>query len=292
MPRSKVIEIVENGIKRRLGTLLPDKFPIALAARDAGMKILTDGEIRGLLSGIPAGRGFHGSRDVYDPKVWIVDQQQTSSCNGQATAVPLAKAREMTTGVRILLSGGDAYAQMNGGQDSGSTLSDGLKICTTGIAPLACKWNSDQGIPIEQQVQTTTIFGQQISAQAKAVRKLYRGHEPLGLDTELELATFVILYRLAIIAVQAGGKFSSMDSDGVSKGGNGPGNHAVHVDDVRLRNGNLEFDSPNSWGIGFGSAGRIWLRWDEHLRDCVRNHRFWGLPSTALTDAHQPPKPK
>lgn len=277
MPRSKVIEVIEDGVRRRLGTLLPDQFPVARAARDAGMVTFTEAEIRTFLEGIPGERGFHNSAMTFDAS-WRLDQRQSSGCNGNSTAGALAEQLFNSTGIKTLLSGGDAYSQMNGGVDEGSVLSDGMKVVTNGIAPLSLCDNA-------------TIFTRDISQQAKAARALYRGHEPLGIDSENELATFVILYRVAIIAVQAGGSFSRLDRHGVSQGDNGPGNHSVFVDDLRLRNGRIEFHMVNSWSANWGQQGRCWLRWADHLRDTVRNHRFWGLPATAMTEAHMPPKP-
>lgn len=291
MPKSQVIEIREDGVVRRCGTLLPDQFPVALAARDAGQRIFSQSEILGILSAVPAGSWLHNSRDVYDPSIWILDQSSTAACNGNATAAVTAKKIFDTTGRAIPLSGGDAYSQMNDGVDNGSTLAEGLKVCVSGIAPLKCPHNSDMGVPADEQVSNLTIYSKHISQSAKAARTKSRGHEPQGLDSLLELATWVILYKFAIVAVQAGGKYSLFDANGVSKGGNGPGNHSVHIDDIRLRNGHIEFDQPNSWGWkNWGQQGRIVLSWDRHLRETVKRHRFWGLPLSAV--ARDLPNPK
>jgi hypothetical protein len=102
-------------------------------------------------------------------------------------------------------------------------------------------------------------------------------------DTFEEAATGLILGYQLIVAVHVdrGGAYESLDGDGVSRGGNGPGNHAVGVDDLRLRSdGTVEFDQYGSWG---DHAARLWLRWDQHLQQSVRNHRFWLLRA-ALED--------
>lgn len=274
MPLSQVIEHVEDGILRRFGCLHPDTYPVAMAARDAGLRIFSIEELTELLSKIPDGRGFHNSHQVFD-RTWILDQKQTSGCNGNSTAGALTRQLYNSTGVKVLLSGGDAYSQMNGGHDNGSVLAEGMKVVVNGIAPLTF-------------VPNATIFSKDISLGAKQERSKYRGHEPLGLDSELELATFIVLHKVAIVCVQAGGNFSRFDDHGLCQGGNGSGNHSVGVDDVRLRNGVLEFDMFNSWSGTWGQGGRTWLQWNKHLRDSVRVHRFWGLPSAKVAQGSIP----
>ena len=277
MPKSQKQRIEEGGIVRFLGCLLPDEYPVAMTAAAAGMRVFTEAEIRDILD-LPDGRTLHGSRELFDDS-WILDQHQTSGCNGNSTASALSKRLFIDGNRKELLSGGDCYSQMNQGVDNGSSLQAGIRVVANGIAPL-------------RLVSNTTIFDRQISAAAKAERSKYRGREPLAVDSELELATALIVNKLAIIAVQAGGKFSQRDEHGVSRGGNGPGNHSVHLDDLRLRAGAIEFRMVNSWSATWGDHGTIWLQWDRHLRETVTHHRFWTLPTSAVNPDHKPPELK
>jgi hypothetical protein len=69
--------------------------------------------------------------------------------------------------------------------------------------------------------------------------------------------------------------------DGINRAGNGPGNHSVLLQDVRmLTDGTLAYNLGNSWDVTFCKAGYTDLTYPRHLRETVRNHRFWVLTST------------
>jgi hypothetical protein len=74
-----------------------------------------------------------------------------------------------------------------------------------------------------------------------------------------------------------------MDERGISRGGNGPGNHAVIVNDVvfdSLTATSCKFNMQNSHGDTYADRGFIYVTWDRHFRETVRNHAFYAIGST------------
>lgn len=258
-----------GGTDRRLGCLVPTTFPLHHPKfADAG-NVLTLDAIRQRLAGVPS---MYGRRSIFTGKKWIRNQGQFGACNGWSTALAESRARSLrglgTPADAVILSGADAYSQMNGGQDNGSQLADGMKVVVNGIAP-------------ESLVPYDHIYTPQIGADAKASRAKYQGFEPVAADTQEEFATGLLLGFPGIVAVHVAGAFNQLDGRGVCQGGNGPGNHSVGIDDIRVApDGTLEFDMFNSWDTTWGDGGRCWLQWDRHLRETVNYHRFWLLHST------------
>lgn len=263
------IEIIkdQSGIERKLGCLLPKSFPLRYTKYSDIQTTYTLDEVRNYLANVP-NRPYFNRRSYFTGEKWIRNQHQFGSCNGWSTALALSRSRYIhgqTDG--IILSGSDAYSQMNGGQDNGSALEDGMKVVQNGIAP-------------ESDVPYNKIYTNQISADAKAKRKLYTGFEPIACDDEAEFASGLLVGFIAVVAVHANNAFMRMDGDGVSLGTNGPGNHSTGVDDMQLRSdGTILYDMFNSWDTDFCDGGRVKLTWNGQLRQTVGNHRFWLLRS-------------
>lgn len=258
-----------DGTQTRLGCLVPTEFPLHHPKfADRGTMLTTD-EVRTRLANMPNGLG---RRAIFTGKKWIRNQGQFGACNGWSTALAESRARVFRglepPETATILSGADAYSQMNGGQDNGSHLAAGMAVVTAGIAP-------------ESMVAYDRIYTSQISAAAKAERAKYKGFEPEAVDTEDELATALLLGYPAIVAVHVAGGFDQLDGRGVCMGGNGPGNHSVGLDDLRLApDGTIEFDMFNSWSDSWADSGRTRLTWNRQLRETVKYHRFWILRST------------
>lgn len=255
-----------NGEIFGLGCNVPATFPVGGPA--VPFKVMTLDQIRAELAGK---RSQYGRRELFDLS-WNSNQQQTSACNGHAVARTESRSIYVKTGKKILLSGADAYSQMNGGRDNGSSLADGMKVVT-------------QGIATETSVPWDHIYTTQINAAARAERAHHRGFEPIPVDDEETFATGLLLGWFGVVAVQVDrrGMYESVDGNGVSRGGNGVGNHAVGVDDLRLNPSDssiIDYDQYGSWG---SHVARIFLQWNKQFRDTVQNHRFWLLRS-ALDD--------
>lgn len=257
-----------DGEDRRLGCLVPATFPTATAFADAfRAEMMTLDQVRQALE--TPGKSMWGRRERWKGDTYIRNQRSFGSCNGWSTAGALSRMRELRGEPYVCLSGADAYSQMNGGRDNGSVLADGLKLVeAAGIAP-------------ESLVPWGHVYSYQISAEAKVARSRFKGFKAYAVDEEAELATALVLGRVGVVAVHATNSFNADDGDGVNRGGNGVGNHSVGVQDLRMDgNGVLHFDMFNSWDIGWCDGGYTWLTWGRHLRETVRNHRFWILLST------------
>lgn len=270
--------VLPDGSQTRLGCLVPDEFPLHHPKFGDRVRVMSLDEVRRQLADLPDGLG---RRKVFAGRKFIRNQRHFGSCNGFSTAAMLTEARVLrgveTVETATVLSGADAYSQMNGGRDQGSHLAAGMKVC------------AENGIAPEALVPWDHIYSSQISAAAKAERAKYRGFEPEAVDTEEEFATGLLMGFPGVIAVHVAGAFDRLDGRGVCQGGNGPGNHSVGVDDLRLApDGTIEYDSPNSWDITWGDGGRCRYTWDRHLRETVRYHRFWLLRST-LDGGDSPP---
>lgn len=209
---------------------------------------------------------------------WIKDQDGRGACAGYAAALALEEARHRRGLERVVLSGDAAYAACNGGRDAGS----GLENQMVNIR--------DNGIPPANLVPRWEYRKNRIPAAAWREADRFKGFELYGIKSELALASCIAAGFTAVIAVHAGN--GGRSPDGLIQWSNGKGNHSVACDDCRLRNGKLEFQIPNSWGLKWGERGRGWLRWDLHLSNPNRYHYFYALRSTEDDpQADNPPAP-
>lgn len=250
----------------KLGCNVPTSFPTrAKTYADIVDKMLTVDQVKTELQKNPTKDGFWNRRKRYAGSKFIRNQGPYGACNGFSTAAGLSRHRELRGEPYVCLSGADAYSQMNGGQDNGSTLSDGMIVFENGIAP-------------ESLVPYNQIYTSQISSEAKAARARFAGTVAYPIDSEDEMATACILGRLIIVAVNANNAFMNEDGDGLNQGSNGVGNHSTLVQDVRLgRDGNIWYDMANSWDVSYCQGGYTWLSFSKHLRQTIQNHRFWVI---------------
>lgn len=258
-----------DGTECGTGCNLPDAFPTGFPkfADRPGAKILTLDQIKATLAGK---KSLYNRRELFAGD-WISNQRQTNACNGHATARALSRAIFLRSGQKVLLSGADAYSQMNDNRDAGSTLVRGMGVVQGGVAT-------------EETVPWDKIFARQIPRAALSERSRFRGFEVYAADDEEEFATGILAGFVGVVAVHVTRAYHQLDGDGVRRGGNGSGNHAVGIHDLRLLGETIQGDEFGSWGTTNGQGGYAWLSWGQHLRETVRYHRFWLLRS-ALDDA-------
>lgn len=257
--------ITDDGQTFGLGCNLPESFPTGFATGADSFPVMTLDGIRGKLT---AGKTLYDRRNLFGGK-FITNQRSTNACNGHATAGALSESLYVKGAADVRLSGADSYSQMNQGRDQGSTLADGLKVVVNGIAT-------------EASVPWNMIYTNQIPASAKAERARFRGLDPIAVDTEEELATGILLGFIGVIAVHVQNGYDRTDGNGICLGGNGPGNHAVRLNDVgMLADGTLFYSSPGSWDTTWGDGGWTRFTWSRQLRESVKYHRFWLLQSAA-----------
>ena len=260
----------------QLGLLVPDSRPMGFPAFADKQKLYTRREIQEIL----ADGCRTTSRHQFGPD-WIKFQGNRGSCNGYAGAGALERARVKRGLDHVVLSGEGLYAQINRGKDQGSLLEDGMeKLCGVGIPP-------ESMVPHEEYLWSN------VSNEAKQACARFRALECYRVDTEEELASGLAAGFVGVIAVHANDAFMRLDGSGRVSPTDGPGNHAVGVDDVRIFGDEYEFDMFNSWGTKYGQDGRGWISWKRHLKTTVRYHSFYLIRSTTDDpDAKNPPKIK
>lgn len=259
-----------NGQIRRCGSLtLPEGFVSAYRTFEDEHPVYEDDEIRELISDPKRVAG----RKMFGPE-WVMDQKQHGSCNGYAAAAALSKARWIR-GIRdrLLLSGAYVYSKINGHQDRGSVLEDGMEaIQKYGACPLSLV--GSEGIYPEQQPR---------NADTEAAK--HKGLACWAVQTKQGFRTALAMRMPVIVAVQAGTNFQRLGGGGIAGVSNGMGNHAVHCDDILMVNGVEVYDHQNSWNTSYGQSGRSYLTWD-HFDATFKGeghrgmHLFYAIGST------------
>jgi hypothetical protein len=254
-----------HGNERRCGSLiLPDGFVCAFPSIEAsGIDIWNAATRRKVLTDpgrIPA-------RKTFGPK-WVQNQRTKGSCNGYAEAGGYSKAR-YRRGIMDgkLFSGAFAYGLMNGGRDQGSQLQDGLKNLEL------------VGIAEEQYADWDDIYPSLWKSGARENAALHKGIVCYAAETIDGLKTGLCKGFIAIVAVHAGNNFQRISKSGIAGIDYGPGNHAVHCDDLCIVGNREVFDMQNSWGIEYGAEGRAYLH-EDSFAGTFKNHTFYLIGST------------
>lgn len=249
-----------------LGLIVQEERPTGVFANcmaDPAMRMLTRAEVEKITTDVRRTPG----RKQFD-KSWIRNQGGRGSCNGYAGAKALERARVLRGQRYVALSGEGLYAQINDGRDQGSMLDRGMKALT------------ESGVPPESMVPREEYLWNRISSEAKENRSRFKAIEAYEVDDEDQLASGLALGFVGVVAVHFTGAMQRLDGNGVAGGGHGPGNHAVGVDDVHVRNGKYEFDFFNSHGVSYGQDGRAWLTWERHFKTTIEYHAFYLIRST------------
>lgn len=266
-----IIEI--NGERRVLGLLKPDRRVSSMPMYVGSGPMWTLEQILEVITDA----SWTPRAEIYGDE-WIKDQDGIGACAGYAAASAVERARHARGLNYVELSGDGIYAAVNGGRDQGSALEANMV------------WLRDNGVPPASEVPRHEYRKNRIPAKAYQEGKRFRGAETYAINSELELASALAAGFVTVVAVEAGN--GGLSPDGVSDWRNGPGNHSVVVDDIRYRNGKLEFQTANSWGIRWGQRGRAWLAWERHFKTSTSYHMFYALRSaTDDPQGDNPPIP-
>jgi hypothetical protein len=203
------------------------------------------------------------ARVRFPSKQYIRNQGSRGSCNGYSIAKALERARVARGLPYVALSGESIYAGINGGRDQGSGLKPGMD------------WLQTRGVAPESMVRHQEYLWRNISKEARDAMSRFRGFECYAAPDEENLFIGITIGFIAVVAVHFGGAMQQLDSHGVAGALRGVGNHSVGVDDVRIRNGRIEFDYFNSHGLRYGQEGKAWLTWDRHFAQPSRYHQFF-----------------
>lgn len=262
----------EAGVLRRFGTLVCDnELRTAYPLFEQAVNQLSDSDIMEI-----ARAGMMDGRTKFDQS-WIDDQKSHGSCNGFAESSGLAKARVKRGLERVDLSGAYAYSLMNGGQDQGSSLENGmLNVSKYGI----CK---------KSTVGWDQIYPNQYDkAKADAEAAHYKGFEAYAVGTIKGAWNALALDFILICAVHVNSAFMRVNAAGVAGVDRGPGNHAVHCDGITLVNDQLAGTGANNWNVTYGQDGRMLLV-EAHWTQPFQNHKFYAIRSTLDGGTINPP---
>jgi len=259
-PEDQLFEL--DGMYVRTGNLVPDAKPALFSTLADRMGVLTKEQVVKQANARKAARERYG-RD------WIKNQGRRGSCNAYAAASATERARDTRRLPRVKLGPEFLYAQINGGRDRGSQLAAGMKAMES------------IGCPPKEFVQYESYLKRQQSPEAVANAGRFKILEPYAINSEEELATALALGFPCVVACHVTNAWMKLDSNGVVLATNGPGNHAICVDDVRVNSqGEYEFDHAGSWSTRYGDNGRGWTTWRRHYRTPSRYHQFYAIRST------------
>lgn len=249
---------------RRCGSLIAEALTSALAfAEDSpGFRMLDKSDILKLIrdpNRTPCRRIFGGPS-------WAVNQYSTSACNGWAWANMLTRCR-LLRGIKDgkVFAGSYIYSHINGGRDNGSVIADGERI----IEQFGCATMASCDYSRIWRKQT-----KQFDAEAEQ----FKGLDALRVRSLEALQSALAQRWMAVVAVHAGPKYDRL-TNGISGVQDGPGNHAVCVQDLVWHQGRMVYDQANSWGLSWGDGGFTYLT-DEHLVRTMANHNIYVMRGT------------
>jgi hypothetical protein len=205
------------------------------------------------------------------------DQHSTSACNGWAAAGAMTRARKLRgLDDGWVGSGSFIYSWINGGRDNGSILEDGMEAVQERGC---CSIELQSYDKIFQRSPEAVRDGLKHRGLSAFVAKTRQGWDS-ALATGLYMGVAAVHCGPSFdrFTKPSGGRWSALPMPGVQ---NGPGNHAVAIEDIDWNSTLREYEylMPNSWGIRYGLKGRVRLRW-AHFQQCFPNHVFYLLPIT------------
>lgn len=223
-----------SGVRRVLACLQSDPAEKAKLRRfSAAVPVMPESEWRDIDRRTTMGSDF------------ILDQKSHGSCVGFGTAGALMRCAFLNGFPFQRLSGSYVYSFINGGRDQGANIANALAVIV------------EKGTPGEQFCGWDNIYPSRISAEARNDAANHKALECYVAETFAEMMTAIQLPGfIPVFAVQVGGSFTSLDSEGVCGFDRGSGNHCVHADGAKKLARGWTIDMPNSWNLTFGQRGR------------------------------------
>jgi len=257
---------LDNGVPVRTGMLISEEKEIpGLMGFADKIGVMSKDEIAKLINEPKRKAG----RKLFDTS-WIKNQGRRGSCAAYAGAAVLEKTRFNRGQERVKLGPEFTYAQVNGGRDQGSQLKHVIQSL------------ENAGCPPSEYVKYESYRKAEQTPEgiANAGRFRLLKDEYFGIYSEEELATALALGWVCFVACHVTNSWMKLDSNGVVSPSDGMGNHAIHCDDVRIVNGEYQFDHAGSWAVSYGQHGRGWTTWKRHYKTTVRYHQFVAVRST------------
>lgn len=264
--------------ERKLGLIAPPAgFLSSFPSAAENIPALSWAEIEAV-----AKSGKMDGNKKYDER--FVMYQRHNNCASASADTIVAKTIFDRSGEFVKLSDTYTYSWINGGHDQGSMLAD------------ACDSIQEHGVCLAESCGPDAIYRRLYDtkkADAEAARFKVRECYAIRTDVadDLMWRTFWTALCLGFkvgVAVQVGGRFDHLDSDGVCGVDGGQGNHAVHSDGIKWA-GRLLATSGNTWGTTWGMHGRMNLR-QEHFEQTIGVHEHYAVRTAIDDPLHPMPK--
>ncbi len=194
--------------------------------------------------------------NLFGDQSWIYDQNGHGSCVGNGWVGALRRVRVLAGMNDVNLSPAFLYAQINGGQDQGAVISDGIAALTK------------NGVCAFSTMGQDPIFWRSISAAAKEEASRFKLVDAYRCETWEETVSAILTGRfLPVYGYMVGNSFGRFDQYGVAGHDRGPGNHCNHAEGLKkLPDGRWVLDDVNSWNFKWGPFhnGHVYLD-KQHL---------------------------
>lgn len=192
-----------------------------------------------------------------------------NSCNGFAAASSLSKARYLRGFVDgLVLSGSYVYSKINGGSDNGSSPSDDIDALST------------YGAPPVSLVTADMIYPRLQPPNADHEAAQHKGLVMYEANSQIEFYSGIAAGFIGVVALCANNVYSNWTGSGVMPVLRGQMNHANHVDDLVLVNGEIVCDTVNNWNVTWGDNGRALIPWGTFANICGVETPFILIAST------------
>lgn len=264
------------------GNLVPDELPRAYAEFPQA-QLLDPSEAERLIKK----RDYKKVRTKFAP--WMINQSSVGKCNTSAAAGAFYRVRDITGQKHVALADNYMYYHINGGQDRGSMLDDGMAFLKDqGFAPRVLP-SGEIGHLVYNERQVPDA----IKREADAAAHRFKGWEPYRVPEDYEGFKQTIVTAIAreypIVMAWHVGNSSMRLQNGYAVQGRGPGNHASFFHAGKWVGGKdlVHPDLCNSWGPSkdamYGPQGSGWgeggfgLMTMESAFQCRKYHDFYVI---------------
>lgn len=275
-----------DGGKVATGNLVPAALPRLFSEFDDSNN-LDDKDIEKLLK-----------NDVYKQQrtkysKWVIQQSSVGKCNTSAAVGGLYRIRDKAGMRHVPLADNHLYWRINGGQDQGSMLHDGMRVVRDGGVSSRILQVNGKDYRIPDLVYNVKQLPAGVVAAANADGQRFKSFEPRRLPEDYKSFVRAVASALArgyvIVFAWHVGNASMRLNNGYAVPGNGPGNHATLFHSGRWVGGQdlVHPDCLNSWGPTqdaiYGPRGSGWgdggygLFTMQQAFACRRYHDFYVM---------------
>lgn len=175
----------------------------------------------------------------------IMDQGQTSSCVGQASAAAMEIAWRQAGNNPLEFSPWFVYSQINNNRDNGANIGDALEVM------------QDSGIAPRSTIPTVTLWKKNIPQIAYTEATRYKVFKAFDCNGYEEVLAAINLGFPVVLGIYVPSSFSNVNSEGVPPvTGWGGGGHAMcGVGIKKSSKYGWMIKTQNSWGTRFGMNG-------------------------------------